>query len=143
MEVILLKDVRGIGRRMERKTVSDGYARNFLIAKKIAIEATPGAIADQKRWDTQNKERQLRQEELKKKLKNEIFEFRIKLGKAGEIFGGVNQENIQKLLTERGYRNVQVTLKKAIRQLGAHEVGLIIDSGVKTTIHVTIIPEEQ
>ncbi len=98
MKVILLKDVKNVGKKDEVKEVSDGYARNFLIKNKMAIAYTKGS---QKVLGEQLAERQAHEDELKaeaeviaEKLKETPIDFSLSAGKQGQVFGSVSSKNI-------------------------------------------------
>ena len=142
MKVLLLQDVRGIGRRMEIKNVSDGYARNFLIAKKLAIPADASALKlkqesdkeEQKLLDTYNK--------LARGLSKAVLEIQIKTGKNGEVFGSVKSEEIKSALLKKRLilNDSEVILGKPLRALGDHEVEVSMGRGIKGKVKVILLP---
>lgn len=142
MKVILLKDIKGIGRRNEVKEVNDGYGRNFLIAKKLAAAATPEMLA--KAADVQKSEaaemRKLK--ETADRLAKETLFFFVKAGERGAVFGSVTREDVRKALHERGYDNVEVALPKSIKTLGHEIVDLDLGQGVKTTVKIAVAAAE-
>lgn len=101
MKVIFLKDVKNVGKKFDVKNVSDGYARNFLFSQGLAKIATEEAI---KSLEAQ-KAAALKEEEknksgliaLAKNLESREFEFKVKTGEKGEVFGSVNKEDIKTL----------------------------------------------
>jgi large subunit ribosomal protein L9 len=141
MKVLLLQDVKKVGRRMEVKEVSDGYARNFLIAKKLAVPADEAAMkfkseADRRENDSVGKYRQLA--EL---LKSEALEFGVRTGEKGEVFGSVTSEQIKKALREKGLGEPEVALKHPLRSIGEHRVEVNFSRGIKGEARVSLVPE--
>ena len=106
MKVILLKDVKNVGKKDEVKEVSDGYARNFLIKNKMAVAYTKGSV---KVLDHQLEEKKLHEEDLKKQaekiaeeLKTTPVEFMLNTGKDGQAFGCVSSKQIAEALNKKG-----------------------------------------
>lgn len=105
MEVILLKDVKGVGKKGESKSVSDGYAKNFLIPRKLAVKKTEESLA------ALNKEKALeakRQEELKdealrakEKLENIVVEFKLKAHADKTPAGSISTKEVEKELKDK------------------------------------------
>lgn len=93
MKVIFIKDVKGQGRRGDLKEVSDGYARNFLIPRKLAFEATPAAIEEVKRREAhlekQRKEEMAEAEALSRRLEKLSVEIKGNSGQGGKLFGAI------------------------------------------------------
>ena len=113
MKVILKENVKSIGKKDEIVNVSDGYARNYLFAKNLAVEATPGNLSklQTKKDSAAFKKGQEKQEAEKvaEKLSKITLEFKVKAGENGKIFGGISSKEIaekleseyQKKLTKR------------------------------------------
>ena len=141
MKVLLTKDVKGLGRRMETKDVSDGYGRNFLIARKLAVLLNDTTAAAQTSWAKQLTEEKIRKLSCVKKLQQEVFQFIVKTDARGSVFGGVGKEDIRQALVARGY-DVVVMLKKSIKSLGTHEIILDLRGGVSTTIKIVVMPSQ-
>ena len=106
MKVILLKDVKNVGKKDEVKEVSDGYARNFLIKNKMAVAYTKGSV---KVLDHQLEEKKLHEEDLKKQaekiaeeLKTTPVEFMLNTGNDGQAFGSVSSKQIAEALNKKG-----------------------------------------
>lgn len=106
MKVILLKDVKNVGKKDEVKEVSDGYARNFLIKNKMAVAYTKGSV---KILDHQLEEKKLHEEDLKRQaekiaeeLKKTPVEFMLNTGKDGQAFGSVSSKQIAEALNKKG-----------------------------------------
>ena len=98
MTVILLSDVKKVGKKGETVEVADGYGRNFLIAKGLAVQETKKSkeILEQQNLDAALKEKQLEKEAeaLKETLKSVVVEFKVKTGKDGRVFGNISSKQV-------------------------------------------------
>ena len=112
MKVILLQDVKGKGKKGQMLEVSDGYARNFMLPRKLAVEATPDAINTMKMNDKATQERIAREKaaamETAKKLRAMTLVVKAKGGGAGKLFGSVTNQEIADALKA----NAGITLDK-------------------------------
>ena len=131
MEVLLLQDVRGIGRRMEVKKVAEGYARNFLIPRKFAIPMGPEAKTLKAKAQIEERALQSKTSEMMKRLEAEAIEFIVKTGAHGEVFGSVKGEDIEEAFKKKGFGEVHVKLEKPIRVLGEHAVSVDFGHGTR------------
>ena len=127
MRVILLKEVKGLGKIFDVKNVSDGYARNFLIPKGLAKIADENSIKElESRKSTLKNQHEKETEKLKvvaKKLAGHGFKFQLKIGERGGIFGSVGKEEIKKaVFKEIPDNNFSVHLERPIKTLGEHNV---------------------
>ena len=127
MKVILLKDVKNVGKKDEVKEVNDGYASNFLFKNKMAVPYTKGSqkvLAAQLSQRAAN-EAQLEKEanELKERLKTMTFEFKLKLGKNGNVFGTVSNKQIVQALDEAG---IQIDKKRLHKEEPINSLGTTI-----------------
>jgi len=145
MKVILLKDIKNLGEKYSIKEVSDGYARNYLLPKKLAIVANEKNLAEIKK--IKDAEIKKRQENLKKideiidKLSKETIEFSLKVGKNGEIFGGINKKEIEKKLQEKfNYQNFEVKIEKPIKMIGECELKVKLGENKETNLKIKINP---
>lgn len=147
MKVIFLQDVKGTGKKGEIKEVSDGYAQNFLIPRKLVQMATSDAIhkaelAVQKKEALQ---KAARAEALKAK---EIVQGKeIALGmksKGGKLFGSIGAKEIAQSLQQTGatISDKVIVLKKPLKTVGVHDVKIEFMKGVECVIHVKIFSEE-
>ncbi|MBQ7801322.1 MAG: 50S ribosomal protein L9 [Oscillospiraceae bacterium] len=129
MKVILLQDVKGKGKKGQMLEVSDGYARNFMLPKKLAIEATPDAINTMKMNDKATQERIAREKaealETAKKLRAMTLTVTAKGGGAGRLFGSVtNQEIADALAKASGIKldKRKIVLSDPIKAVGTYTV---------------------
>ena len=129
MKVILLQDVKGKGKKGQMLEVSDGYARNFMLPKKIAIEATPDAINTMRMNDKATQERIAKEKaaalELSKKLREMTLVVTAKGGGAGRLFGSVtNQEIADALKAKAGITldKRKIVIADTIKSVGTYTV---------------------
>lgn len=139
MKIILLQDIKGLGKKFDVKNVADGYARNFLIPKGLAKIATDIAV---KKLETQKagqekeeQEAKIELEKIAKNLENQEFEFTVKTGEKGEVFGSVGKDDIK---TRIGIKDIKVNLERPIKILGEHQVEIDLGKGVKVNIKVIV-----
>ena len=126
MKVILLQDVKGKGKKGQLLEVSDGYARNFMLPKKLAIEATPDAINTMKMNDKATQERIAREKaealETSKKLRAMTLIVKAKGGGAGRLFGAVTNAEIAAALEKQGVKldKRKIVLNETIKNVGTY-----------------------
>lgn len=141
MKIVLLKDIRGFGKKFEIKEVNDGYARNFLLPKKLAKPANENLIKNLKEQEETSRKYQesleKAQELIKEKLNGKEFYFYVKIGKKGEVFGAVGQKDIEKSLKEaldflttdfrkEIEKKMAITLPRTLKNLGTHNVRVLL-----------------
>jgi len=141
MQVVLLQDIKGIGRKMEVKNVSDGYARNFLFPKKLAVPADEGGLEVKSSFDAQERGLIEKIKAEAKRLEGEQIIIPMKQGGKGEIFQSVNADKIKKALVEKGYVDCEVVLEKPIRQAGEYTVAVKFKRGITAETKVILKPE--
>ena len=143
MKVILKENIKSIGKKDEVINVSDGYARNYLFAKDLAVEATPGNLAKlQTKKDSAAFKKGQEKEEAEKvaeKLAKITLEFKVKAGENGKIFGGISSKEIAEKLEKDFSIKVdkkKIDLKEPIKILGIKRVDIKLFEGVVGTIKV-------
>jgi len=147
MKVVLLKDVKNIGKRDEIVNVSDGYARNFLFPQKLAAEATPGALKEIERkraaQDARDAEKLAEAQAKAALLKNKVIVLHVKCGEKGRLYGSVtNAEVAEELEKQHG---IQVDKRKIdigdpIREVGFRDITVQLHTGVSTPMKLDIQP---
>lgn len=146
MKVILLADVKGTGKKEEIVNVSDGYARNFLFPKKLAVESTPGAAREIERKKAAERAREMeRRAEAEKKaglLRGKVITVTAKCGAHGRLYGSVTGQEIADALKKQYQVDVdkrKIDLSDAIRTVGETEVvvKLYPEISAKMTVRVT------
>ncbi len=126
MKVILLTDVKGKGKKGQMLEVSDGYARNYMLPKKLAIEATPDAINTMKMTDKATQERIAREKaaalETAKQLRAMTLIVKAKGGGAGRLFGAVTNAEIAAALEKQGVKldKRKIVLNETIKNVGTY-----------------------
>jgi large subunit ribosomal protein L9 len=148
MKVILLADVRGIGRKHDLKEVSDGYARNFLFPRALAKPATGAVIqgVESLRALKSQKEAAEKQqlEEIARALGGAALEFHLKTDAKRSVFGSVTKEMILKELRARkllGREAVEVKLEHPLKEFGDHQVAIDLKKGVAGKVTVRVLPQ--
>ena len=139
MKVILLQDVKDIGKKDDIVNVSDGYARNFLFPRKWAMEATENAVkvVERKREAERRKEAEARAaaEQIASTLKNKVVILTVKCGEKGRLYGSVTAQEVADAV-KAGYEyeidKRKVEIKEPVRQLGDYEVTLRLYPNVTT-----------
>ena len=129
MKVILLQDVKGKGKKGQLLEVSDGYARNFMLPRKLAMEATPDAINTMRMNDKAAQERIAREKaeamEISRKLRELTLVVKAKGGGNGRLFGSVtNQEIADSLAQASGIKldKRKIVISDAIKNVGTYTV---------------------
>jgi large subunit ribosomal protein L9 len=147
VRVILKAEVRGLGRTGEIKDVADGYARNYLLPKGLAIEATGGELKQlaQERQSEKTKKDRAHQdaEELAKRLDDVTLVFKLKAGEQGKTFGSVTAKEVADALkkeTKADIDKTKVVLHEPLRSLGVHKVEVRLLSDVRANVTVAIEP---
>ena len=147
MEVILREDVTNVGSRGALVKVADGYARNFLLPKRLAVAAT----ASNKKIVEQEKEAHLRREakaqseaqDLAHIMANTVVKFRQRVGENDQLFGSVTSKDIADALEAQKFHieRRKIQLDEPIRTLGEHEVTLRLHREVSLPIKVVVEAE--
>ncbi|MDE7431310.1 MAG: 50S ribosomal protein L9 [Lachnospiraceae bacterium] len=148
MEVILLEDVKSLGKKGEVVKINDGYARNFILKKKLGIEATAANINDLKLQNANNAK--IAQEKLDnaKKLAEEIKELsvtvKIKTGAGGKTFGSVSGKEISQAAKEQLKLELdkkKFLLSEPIKSLGTHIIKIKLHPEVTAELTVKVVEE--
>ena len=148
MKVILLDNIKGVGKKDEIINASDGYARNFLFPKKLAVEANNENMSklkakkqsEQYKKDV-NKENA---EKIAKKLDNITLTIKVKAGENGKIFGGVTSKEISEELKKQYKIDIdkkKIRLNENIKNLGSFDISMKLFEGVTGKLKVKVISE--
>ena len=147
MKVVLLKDVKNVGKRDDILNVSDGYARNFLFPQKLAAEATPGTLKEIERkraaQDAREAEQLAAAQETAAGLKNKVIDLEVKCGDKGRLYGSVTAAEVAEALEKQ--HGVKVDKRKIdigdpIREIGVRESSVWLHAGVTTVMKLNIQP---
>ena len=146
MKVILTEEIRGLGTRGDVVTVKDGYARNYLIPKNLAQEATKGnlnAIEHQRRkWALLAQEEKNAAQKAADRVKGVKIQIEKRVGEHGHLFGSVTANEIADALMEKGIEvdKRRIELSSPIKNIGLHDVEVRLHRDVSATIQVEVVP---
>lgn len=145
MKVLLTKDVKGVGKAGEIKDVADGYGKNFLIGKGLAMAATNEVLkkyeADQRKKAANEAAEVERLTALKTRLADINVVIAKKLGDTGHLFGSVTKDEIAHALMEQHGIEIdkkELDAKHGIKTTGMHDLDLKLGHGIHATLHVEI-----
>lgn len=147
MEVILRQAVENLGKPGDVVKVSNGYARNFLLPRGVAFEATPGnlkRIAQEKeRLEAEENQRRTAAQSLAEKLEQVSLTFSARVGEEGKLFGSVTPADIAHQLEQQGFsiEKRQIDLHEPLRTLGVFRVPVRLHADVKPEIKVWVIKQ--
>ncbi len=146
MKVILLENIKGVGKKDEIVNANDGYARNFLFPKNKAVEANSANLAKLKsKQDSENHKKETEKAEalkLKEKLERVSLRIEVKAGENGKIFGGVTAKEISDELKKQKDIDIdkkKILLKDTIKTVGIFNVDVKLYEGIIGQIKVNII----
>ena len=147
MKIILLDDVNKVGRRGEVRDVSDGYARNFLIPKKLALHATAGNMKNLQSIKNQQQAKADRvkddAEALRARIEALTFEDRRQASEEGKLFGSVTTQDMVEFLDRNGIKveRKRLHLEEPIKSLGETSVSIRLHPEVSATLKVSVVRE--
>ena len=146
MKVILKSDIKGVGKKDEVINASDGYARNFLFPKNLAVEANSENMSKLKAKQDSNAYKKLQEKEEAKKIADKLSKILLKIpvksGENGKIFGGVSAKEISDLLKEEYKIEVdkkKIELKETIKTLGIRTITIKLYEGVIGNLKIDVI----
>lgn len=146
MKVILLQDIKGVGKKDQIINANDGYARNYLFPKKLAVEATTGNLGNLKAKQESNQYRKDMQKEeaikLADKIKDITLTIKVKAGENGKIFGGVTAKEIAENLKTQYAIDVdkkKINLSETIKVIGTRTVDIRLYEGVTGKLKINVI----
>jgi large subunit ribosomal protein L9 len=149
MKIVLLKDVANVGRAGEVKEVADGYGRNFLLPKKLALLATPSAlkVAEAQLQKEKEKEQRFAAEvtKLAQQLEGLLITFKEKASSEDHLYGSVRDSDIARELSQLTGLDIakeKIELEEPIRQLGEYEVTVRFSQDLAPKIKVVVTREE-
>lgn len=149
MKVILLEDVKGQGKKGELKEVSDGYARNYLMPRKLAVEANADNM-NALRLKEKAKAAQIAAEKAKalenaKQLESLIVKIKGKAGSSGKLFGSITSKEISEELAKQYGIEIEkqkIVMPEPIKAYGSYEVKCKFGYEINGTIHVMVVEEK-
>lgn len=146
MKVILLQDIKNVGKKEQIIEANDGYARNYLLPKKIAIEATKDNLAKLQAKKTSEENKKKAEIEANKKIAKRLEKIELtikaKVGENNKIFGGITSKEISETLKKEYEIEIdkkKITIKETIKNLGRYTADIKFGDGVnaKLTINIT------
>jgi len=148
MKVILQADIKGQGKKGDLVNVSDGYARNFLFPKGLAVEANAAnlnAIKGKKEAEAYKKSKELSEaKEIAQKISKATVTLKVKAGENGKLFGSITSKEIAEKLKEQHRIDIdkrKINLPEAIKMLGTVDVEVKVYPEVTAKLKVSVIPE--
>ena len=148
MKVILKADIKGVGKKDQVINASDGYARNFLFPKNLAVEANAENMGKLKVKQDSNAFKKSQEKEeamnIAEKLSKIILKIKVKAGGNGKIFGGVSTKEIAENLEKQYQIKVdkkKIVLDEAIKNLGMFDIEIKLFEGVVGKVKVNVISE--
>ncbi|HEV8657618.1 MAG TPA: 50S ribosomal protein L9 [Thermoanaerobaculia bacterium] len=146
MKVILTEEIRGLGTRGDIVNVKDGYARNYLLPKNLAREATPGNLKaieqERKKWALLAQNEKVTAEKAAASVQGIKITVQKRVGENGQLFGSVTANEIADALEAKGIEvdKRRIELAHAIKSLGVHDVDVRLHRDVTAHIQVEVVP---
>lgn len=147
MKVILIDEIRGLGSRGDIVQVKDGYARNFLLPKKLARPATPGNLKsieqERKKWNLLSEQEKTAAQKAAEKIEGMKLVIRKKVGDSGTLYGSVTSSEIADALLAEGVEvdKRRIELSHPIKSLGGHDVDVKLHREVSAHVHIEVVGE--
>ena len=148
MKVILKEDIKGVGKKDEIINTSDGYARNFLFPKNLAVEANKENMAKLKAKEQSNAYKKEQEKQDAQKVAEQIgkimLTIEVKAGENGKVFGGVSSKEIADIL--QNSHNIivdkkKIDLKETIKELGLKTINIKLYEGVIAKLKINVVSE--
>jgi large subunit ribosomal protein L9 len=145
MQVVLLEDVRALGKKGEVVKVNDGYARNFIIPKKLGVEANAAnlsALKQQKKREEKIAAAELAAaKELAERIGEKTVKVKVKAGEGGKLFGAVASKEIAEAVKQQWELELdkkKIILPDPIKTMGTHQVPVRLHKDVTATLNVVV-----
>jgi large subunit ribosomal protein L9 len=149
MEVLLLKDVEDLGEAGAIKRVADGYARNYLVPRGLAVRATPGAIKQAEKQQQATTRRQAKElseaQALALVLDGVSVTFQARAGELDRLYGSITNVNIAEALEEKTGQEVdrrKIEMEEPLKELGTHAITVRLAPGAEAKVTVVVEREE-
>jgi large subunit ribosomal protein L9 len=146
---VFLNDVDGIARAGEIKNVADGYARNFLLPRKLAAAATTSTVQQAESRAKAIAKEQDKLDEAATAIANQLASaavvIKARVGEGGRLFGSVTSSDIADAINERSGSSVehrQIILDAPIKEVGTYEVPVTLTRNVRATVNIEVVAEE-
>ena len=146
MKVILLQDVKGTGKKGQMIEASDGHARNFLIPRKLAVEATKANIAQlegqQRRAASKLQQDVEDAQALAEKIREAEIKIPVKCGDAGRMFGSISNKELAEALQKHGiFVDKKKIVVQAVKTIGEHTANIKLHPQVNVPLKFELVPE--
>jgi len=148
MKVILARDVPGLGRKMDLREVADGYARNYLFPRGLAIPASPKAqqnitqlLEQRERHDTRKRQEQ---QTLAEKFESLLLRIPARAGADGRLYGSITAQRIAQILKEQHDLDIdrrKIRLGESIKDLGSYQAQVALGPGVEAVLRLEVVQE--
>jgi len=149
MKIILTKDVANVGRAGQLKAVADGYARNYLIPKGLAVVATKQALKEYESQQTAGKRREAKAEDASRTLAERVAQtelvFKVRVGEQHRLYGSITNADVAQALSQKLQMQIDkhlVDLDEPLKHLGAAKVPIHIAPHLNPEVTVTLEKEE-
>ncbi len=149
MKVVLMQEVKGLGRPGQIKEVADGYARNYLLPKGLATIATAGAVKEVEQRQAAEAKRQAKLDDemrsVGKKLDGTNITVRSKVGEGGKLYGSITTQDIAEALEKQANQTVdkrKIEIEEPIRHVGEYKVPVRLSKNVTANINLVVEGEE-
>lgn len=149
MKLVLLQDVKNIGKKGSLVDVADGYARNFLLPKKLAAPATDGVIKSLDKEAADLKAKKVREkeqaQELAQLLNSQVLQIPVRLGENGKLFGSVTSADIVQAVKKQFGQSLDkksLQLKDPLKALGEHAVPAKLHTDVVAQLRIHLVAAE-
>lgn len=145
MKVILLKDVKDLGKIDDIIEVNDGYARNFLFRQKLALEATTAnlnSVKNRKNAENARAAREINEaRQTASKINGQTYSLPVKCGEGGRLYGAVTAMDVAAALSKAGFKIDKrgITIHRAIKTLGDYDVDIKLHTDVTAKIQIRVI----
>ncbi len=144
MKVVLTQDVKGLGKKGEMVNASDGYCRNYLLPRKLAVEANSQAISELKNRESSQKhkiETEIAEaKEIAKKLEGKTLKLTAKAGANGKLFGSVTAKDVAEVISKQ--LGIDIDKKRVavedIKSFGVYPVEVKVYSGISASLFVSV-----
>jgi len=150
MKVILQADVKSLGKKGDVVEVAEGYGRNYLLPRGLAVEASEGNlrhVAQQKQLESAKAERELKEaQKIGEKIKDQKLEVQAKVGEGGRLFGSVTPQEIADQLRRQFAVEIdkrKIDIKEPIKSVGTHPVVVKVHPKVHVTVLVNVVAAQQ
>ncbi len=145
MRVILRTDIEKLGKLGDVVEVKPGYARNYLLPKRLAMPATESNLKifeqEKKKLEEKLNAERFQAKELAEKLEKEVIEIPVRVGEGDKLYGSVTSSNIVELLKEKGFEidRKKIEMDKPIRALGEYKIPVKLYPGVVATLNISVV----